>query len=352
MRVESASIAMQSQHEALEKTERRETLQARIGERAPSAGNPPAAPLPDILTLSPRSQAVQPTRAEALPGGEENLSPHDRLVLDILKRVFKALTGKEMKLFSPEELGERIAKTRQQSAEFTARLETTRISAGFSLSYDYYESHYEYEAVSFSAEGTIKTQDGREIQFSVRLNLSREFYTEHRESLRLGDAAKTIDPLVVNFDGNAAELGDTRFEFDLDADVRSEQLALLKPGSAFLALDRNGDGVINDGRELFGAATGNGFRELAVFDEDDNHFIDEGDPIYNRLRLWLHDNSGGQQLIGLGEKGIGAIFLGHIASPFRLRNAANDALGEVAASGLFLRQDGESGTIQQVNYVA
>lgn len=352
---------MQSQHEALEKTERRETLQARIGKRALSAGNPPAAPLPDILTLSPGSQAVQPTRAEALPGGEENLSPHDRLVLDILKRVFKALTGKEMKLFSPEELGERIAKTRQQSAEFTAKIETTRISAsqtsasgsaGFGLSYDYYESHYEYEAVSFSAEGTIKTQDGQAIQFSVRLNLSREFYTEHRESLRLGDAAKTIDPLVVNFDGNAAELGDTRFEFDLDADGRSEQLALLKPGSAFLALDRNGDGVINDGRELFGAATGNGFRELAAFDEDDNQFIDEGDPIYNRLRLWLRDNSGGQQLIGLGENGIGAIFLGHIASPFQLRNAANDALGEVAASGLFLRQDGGSGTIQQVNYVA
>lgn len=361
MRVESANIAMQAQREALLKTERRETLQAWVGERTSGAGNPPATSLPDFLTLSPQAQAVQPTRAEMPLDGEENLSPQDRLALDILKRMFKALTGKEMRLFSPEELGQRIAKVQNQSAEFTMQFETTRVSAsqtsvsaatGAGLAYDYYESHYEYEAVSFSAEGVIQTRDGQEIQFSVQLNMSREFYTEHRESLRLGDAAQKIDPLAVNFDGNAAELGDSRFEFDLDADGRSEQLALLQPGSAFLALDRNGDGQINDGRELFGPATDNGFSELAAFDEDGNRFIDEGDSVYDRLRLWLRDAAGGQKLIGLGDKDIGAIFLGSLATPFQLRGAANDTLGEVAGTGVFLRENGGSGTIQQVNYAA
>jgi len=361
MRVESATIAMQAQHEALLKTEQRETLQAWVGERTSGGNSPPASSLPDLLTLSPQSQAVQPTRAEMPLDGEENLSASDRLALDILKRMFKAITGKEMKVFSPDELAKRIAKVQNQSAEFTAQLETTRISAsqttvsaasGAGLAYDYYESHYEYEAVSFSAEGVIRTKDGQEISFSVQLNMSRTFFSEHSESLRLGDAVQKTDPLVVNFDGNAAELGDSRFEFDLDADGRSEQLALLQPGSAFLALDRNGNDAIDDGRELFGPATGDGFGELAAYDEDGNRFIDEADSVYDRLRLWLHDADGGQKLIGLGEKGIGAIFLGHLATPFQLRDAGNDALGDVASSGVYLRDDGGSGTVQQVNYAA
>lgn len=361
MRIDSANIAMQSQHEALLKTGRRETLQAGVGERTPGGGGPPAMSLPDILTLSPQAQAVQPTRAAMPLDGEDNLSPQDRLAMNILKRLFKALTGQEMKVFSPDELGQRIAKVQDQSAEFTAKLETTRVSAsqssvsastGAGLAYDYYESRYEYEAVSFSAEGVIQTRDGQEIQFSVQLNMSRTFYSEHRESLRLGEAAQKVDPLAVNFDGDAAGLGDTRFEFDLDADGRGEQLALLNPGSAFLSLDKNGDGQINDGRELFGPATGNGFSELAAYDEDGNNFIDEGDSVYDRLRLWLRDAEGGQKLIGLGGKDIGAIFLGSLATPFQLRDAANEALGEIAASGIFLREDGGSGTIQQVNYAA
>jgi hypothetical protein len=360
MRVESAQITLNAQHEELHRTLRQETLQARLGERASRGHGPPPPLSPDTLSLSPEARALQPVRGEVPLDGEEHLGPHDRLALDILRRFFKALTGREMQVFSPEELSRDMARVQNRSAEFTAQLETTRVSvdqaaaasgSGAGLAYDYYESHFEYEKVSFSAEGVIKTRDGREIRFSVRLDMSRTFYSEHRESLRLGDAAQKVDPLVVNFDGNAAELGDTRFAFDLDSDGRSEQLALLKPGSAFLALDKNGDGQINDGRELFGPTTGNGFRELAAYDEDGNGFIDAGDSVYDRLRLWLLGADGSRKLVGLGEKGIGAIFLGHLATPFQLRDAANDALGEVAASGVYFGEDGGSGTVQEVNYV-
>lgn len=360
MRVESAHIALQAQHEALHKTTRQETLQARLGERASRGNGPPVPILPDHPSFSPEARALQPTRTEIPLDGEEHLGPRDRLALDILRRFFKALTGREMQVFSPDELSRDMARVQNQGAEFMAQLETTRVSVdqvaasaggGAGLAYDYYESHFEYEKVSFSAQGVIKTRDGREISFSVQLDMSRTFYSEHRESLRLGEAEQKVDPLVVNFDGNAAELGDTRFTFDLDSDGRSEQLVFLKPGSAFLALDNNGDGEVNDGRELFGPATGNGFRELAAYDEDGNDFIDAGDSIYDRLRLWLLGTDGSQKLVGLGEKGIGAIFLGHLATPFQLRDAANEALGEVAASGVYLGEDGGGGTIQEVNYV-
>ena len=69
--------------------------------------------------------------------------------------------------------------------------------------------------MSFSSDGVVKTADGKEINFSVDLNMSREFASQQNVSIREGDAKK-MDPLVINFDGKAPELTDTKFSFDLD----------------------------------------------------------------------------------------------------------------------------------------
>ena len=204
--------------------------------------------------------------------------------------------------------------------------------------------------MSFSATGSIETQDGKSIAFSVSLNMSREFRMETNLSFRAGDPEKKVDPLVINFDGNAAELSQTRFAFDIDANGTTEQIATLKPGSGFLALDNNQDGVINNGSELFGPNSGNGFAELAKYDSDSNGFIDEADPIYDRLRIWQRHEDGSQQLIALGDKNIGAIYLGHATTPFQLRTADNRSLGEITDTGVYLTENGKTGTIQQINF--
>ena len=58
-----------------------------------------------------------------------------------------------------------------------------------------------------------------------------------------------------------------------------------------------------------------------------NQFIDEADSIYSRLRIWLMNEDGSRQLVGLGEKGVGAIYLGHVTSPFQLKDQQNRSLG-------------------------
>jgi hypothetical protein len=70
--------------------------------------------------------------------------------------------------------------------------------------------------------GVIKTADGQEIAFSVQLNMSREFAYESRLRIRAGDAARPVDPLVINFGGTAADVTTTRFRFDLDGDGTAE----------------------------------------------------------------------------------------------------------------------------------
>ena len=135
----------------------------------------------------------------------------------------------------------------------------------------------------------MKTADGKTIDISVQLNMSRTFYSHESISIRAGDALAPIDPLVINFDGPAAALTERNFQFDLDCDGEMNQISFVGSGSGFLCLDLNEDGRINDGSELFGPRTGNGFAELAAYDEDGNGWIDEADSIYERLRIWTRD---------------------------------------------------------------
>lgn len=209
------------------------------------------------------------------------------------------------------------------------------------------ESIHESERSRFAASGEVRTADGRVIDFKLDLAMCRDFKCE-RKQIEQG-VVEMRDPLVINFDGKAAELGSMRFDFDLDGDGKNESIHGLRGSSGFLAIDRNGDGRINDGRELFGTRSGDGFADLAKLDSDGNHWLDEADPAFADLRVWSHGDDGKERLLGLKEKGVGAIYLGSTETPFSLKDDDNRSRGEVRASGVYLREDGGAGTLQQVD---
>jgi hypothetical protein len=270
-----------------------------------------------------------------------------RLNMMIIDAMYRAVSGKEFNVSAPPRSSS-DNKIRQLNLETSAPAQIiTSRSGGPGLVYQRNERYQEQETLRFQAAGVVRTADGREIDFSVALNMSREFVQE--SNLQVGAGSQKIDPLVINFDGLGASLSQTRFEFDLDSDGTAEQIATLRPGSGYLALDRNGDGIINNGSELFGPSSGRGFAELAAYDEDGNNFIDEGDSIYHQLRIWMTNDDGSTQLAALGDKNIGAIFLGHVSSPFQLKDAQNNLLGEVVNSGLYLTEDGKTGVVQEIN---
>lgn len=205
----------------------------------------------------------------------------------------------------------------------------------------------EEEHTRFSAQGKVLTSDGKEIDLELDIGMSRMF-----ESTEMAHSIKVLkDPLVVNFDGPAVALdGQKTFMFDIDMDGEEDQLAQLKSGSGFLALDKNGDGVINDGSELFGAQSGNGFADLAEYDEDGDGFIDEDDSVFNKLRIWVPGDDGESELFALLDKDVGAIHLNHVSTEFALNRASdNENLGYVRSSGVFLKESGGVGSIQQID---
>ncbi|MBQ8591284.1 MAG: hypothetical protein IJ485_00835 [Lachnospiraceae bacterium] len=207
----------------------------------------------------------------------------------------------------------------------------------------------EQEETSFSTEGTVVTADGREMTFHLGLDMSRSFsayYSAHYEK----QSVALCDPLVINLDSNIASVSDQKFYFDLDADGEMESISQLADGSGYLAVDFNGDGVIQDGSELFGTKTCDGFADLANFDSDNNGWIDESDDIWNKLLVWTKDANGEEQLCHIAKKGVGAICLQNAETDFSLTSSEdNHVNGIIRKTGIFLYENGNVGTIQHLD---
>ncbi len=216
------------------------------------------------------------------------------------------------------------------------------------LNYSQETLQMEAEDTAFSTVGTVRTADGREIDFNVNVGMSRRFQETFQEDLEL-DSFTMCDPLVINLDTDVASLSDQTFYFDIDADGEKDEVSMLGAGSGYLALDRNGDGVVNDGSELFGASNGNGFADLARYDEDGNGWIDEADAVWDKLKIWVKDENGNDVLYRLADKGVGAICLQNVSTDFTLAGQSGQTNGAIRNSGVFLYENGNVGTVQHVD---
>jgi len=222
---------------------------------------------------------------------------------------------------------------------------TTVISGSMS------ETYREEENTSFQTTGTVVTADGRTIDFNLEMEMSRSFQETYEQSYEvMYRNVQTCDPLVINLDSNVASVSDQKFLFDIDGDGILDQVSELNAGSGYLALDKNGDGRINDGKELFGPQSGNGFQDLAQYDDDGNGWIDENDAIWEKLLIWTKDEKGRDQLYHISEKGIGAVCLQNQSTDFSLNSLTdNRTNGYIRNTGIFLYENGSVGTVQHVD---
>ena len=344
MKIDSSSVDLASQHTSVDSQSVRESLRVWSGHHRPDvdSGSAGAARPSSVVSISDTARALQSrvgSQAEAVDDSKSAVESDPRMQLII--RMIEALTGRKVNLFSGLDLTPDTRKQQPSSQNGPRR-------QGFGLEYSYHRETYQFEQTTFSAQGMINTSDGRRVQFDLQLQMTHESYQETNVSVRAGDAVQK-DPLVINFNGTAAQLTDTKFSFDLSASGTPDTLSFVGPGSGFLALDRNGNGKIDDGSELFGALSGNGFADLAKLDADRNRWIDANDPIFAALQVWSKDAQGNDSLSTLANLGVGALYLGNVATPFSVKDGSNQTQGQVRSTGVYLNEDGSAGTLQQVD---
>ena len=158
-----------------------------------------------------------------------------------------------------------------------------------------------------------------------------------------------ISPLVLDLDGDGVELTTldaSRTLFDLDADGFAQRTGWVKADDALLAIDRNGNGRIDDITELFGDGDTDGFTELRELDSNNDGVIDAQDTEFANLRVWQDRDQDGvsdtDELQGLTAAGITSINAN--ATESSTKNAGHD----VSHTSTFTKSDGTTGTIVDV----
>ena len=363
MKIAASTLQAQAQHSATRTHTQSERLELRAGNTTLSSTNsrsstqaslgaatlvqmraqdtPPAG-----VTVAPSLRAAAQRGAQQAPASAtersaeaddyENLTPHLSMVRDLIAR----MTGVQ---------AQSVRLSVSQASTAVSMAASTDANTRLALRYEQHEVLEETESTQYTTEGVVRTADGQEIRFSLQLSMQRSYREESHLLLRMGSDAQAVDPLVINFDGTAAELQSVRFAFDLNGDGQTEQVPLLSGHRGYLALDRNSNQRIDSGLELFGPATGNGYAELARHDDDGNGWIDESDAVFSQLKVWVPEAEGAGRLMSLKEAGVGALSLAATQTPFALRTSGNDPLGMVRSTSAYLREDGGAGTMQQID---
>jgi hypothetical protein len=172
-----------------------------------------------------------------------------------------------------------------------------------------------------------------------------------------------MDPLAFDlggFHGIDTTGKDNGVLFDHNADGVKNGTGWVREYDAWLALDKDGNGSIDSGRELFGVDTikrdghfaQNGFDALADWDVNADGVIDAQDEIFTELRLWRDLNQDGisqsEELLTLSDLNIASINLQN-----KKENTNLDGTGNVqSATGSYTRTDGSTGLVGNLEVVA
>ena len=197
--------------------------------------------------------------------------------------------------------------------------------------------------------GCWNREEDHNERVTVRVEYPIEFgtliHTKSREILCRGTAPPSDDrdcspepnrpdscgwsPILLDLDRNNFHLSSGPASFDIDADGEAESLTWTKAGQldGFLYLDRNLNGVVDDGGELFGNHTEledgtkapHGYIALAEFDDNGDALIDEADSVFDDLRVWVDYNADGvflaEESRSLAEVGVVTIGLDYMELP-------------------------------------
>lgn len=171
-----------------------------------------------------------------------------------------------------------------------------------------------------------------------------------------GSKKAKVDPLILDLDNDGFDIESKKLGtyFDLNCDGFAERINWTRK-DAVLALDKDGNGLIDDGGEVFGdyhlladgSRAKNGFEALAQYDTNGDGVIDENDEIFDQLRLWVDENGDG--VSDAGElKSLKDLHIKAINLDYKYVNQTTDTEALIGNVATFVYDDNSVGNIGEM----
>lgn len=187
---------------------------------------------------------------------------------------------------------------------------------------------------------------------SLSLNYNFSLSSEQISYSKVEMTATTLkDPLIVQFGSQGLGTIAGQTDFAINQDDTLDSLPIFSGDVGYLVLDKNSNQQADDGSELFGPTTGQGFAELAQLDSNSNGFIDVDDKQFEQLYLWQPSDNQNQteQWLSLKEAQIQAISLSAITTPFDFYDQNGEVQAQLRQSSFAITDGGVGRGVHQVD---
>jgi len=204
------------------------------------------------------------------------------------------------------------------------------------------------QSLTYQMQGQFEL-DGQ----SLLVDYSFALTSEHTQYQHLEMSASALkDPLIIQFSQQGlGQIIDTQ-GFDINSDNKLDTLPVFSGDVGYLVYDKNQNNKADNGGELFGPKSGDGFADLALLDSNNNGFIDSDDDAFEEIYIWQPEADDlAEQWLSLAEANIQAISTSAIATPFSFYNDNNEVSAQLRQSSFALSDAGIGYGVHQVDVV-
>ena len=207
--------------------------------------------------------------------------------------------------------------------------------------------HSREQQLEYQVQGTFMVNE-QELFLDYNYSLASEQISYSKIEMSV-EALK--DPIIVQFGSRGLGEISGQKDFDFNQDKSLNILPVFSGDVGYLVYDKNHNNKADDGGELFGPETGQGFTELAQLDSNKNGFIDAEDQHFEQLYLWQpgNDNNQAEQWLSLEEAEIQAISLSAISTPYDFYDQQGEIQAQLRQSSFAISENGIGRGVHQVD---
>jgi len=279
------------------------------------------------------------TISENLPltpfeNGEKYLDKNYQFMKSFLEQVF----GKEFTVnsFNPDKVS---------VSNFSNTPESKNIQKKDNSPIKQHYSYVEEKQSQFLAmEANITLENGDTLDISLSIKFEQNF-SEEKQWMTKNDEIFN-DPLLISLN-NDNPITNSFFDFNVNASQK--QLLYTNENSGYLVFDENNNNTVDDGSELFGPKTNDGYQELSGFDDDKNGWLDDADKIFKQLKLWTITEGENGKLSSLKELGIGALSLTKTSMSFIQKTDSETSTAQFKNASLGITSNYEAISMFQID---